>query len=493
MIVEVEIYSDIRKLTKEGLSQRAIAKKLNISRQTVKKYCDGENVPWSRKDYSRPPGIVTTDVITFIEECFKNDTDEKLRKQRHTAKRIYDRLVDEMGFEGAESTIRRTVRAMRSAQTVPPQAMMPLSYEPGEAMQIDWGVATVYLGEEKIKVNIFCARLCYSCDIFVAAFKAANEESFLEAQQLAFIHFGGIPRRVIFDNAKVAVKEGFGLYAKPQANYLSFTAHYSFDIDFCNPAKGNEKGLVENLVGYSRRNFMVPVPHAADITELNQRLKASCLKYRATHQIQGRNNTVYEMTLEESRYLSALPKYQFDTSKTIIARTDDFSTVRFEKNNYSVPTRYLMQDITVKGYGNTIALYHKNLEVASFERCYEKGKTEYRLEHYIDLLERKPRSVRNARPVKDTVAQELIEWGMLFPGGNKDMVKLLRLCVDYGQNKVLSIKRQIPGGIVPTVDLVRSYLNQPTDSSVIYLMNELEVESVDLAAYDRKYGMVAER
>jgi transposase len=211
VIVEVEIYSDIRKLTKEGLSQRAIAKKLNISRQTVKKYCDGESVPWSRKDYSRPPGIVTSDVVTFIEECFKTDTDENLRKQRHTVKRIYDRLLDEMGFEGAESTIRRTVRVMRSAKTVPPQAMMPLSYEPGEAMQIDWGVATVYLGEEKIKVNIFCARLCYSCDIFVAAFKSANEESFLEAQQLAFIHFGGIPRRVIFDNAKVAVKEGFGL------------------------------------------------------------------------------------------------------------------------------------------------------------------------------------------------------------------------------------------------------------------------------------------
>jgi len=443
--------------------------------------------------FKTPPGIVTSDVTTFIEECFKADTDEKLSKQMHTAKRIYDRLVDEMGFEGAESTIRRTVRAMRSAHAVPPQAMMPLSYEPGEAMQIDWGVATVYLGEEKTKVNVFCARLCYSCDIFVAAFKAANEEAFLEAQQLAFVHFGGIPRRVIFDNAKVAVKEGFGLYAKPQAKYLSFTAHYSFDIDFCNPAKGNEKSLVENLVGYSRRNFMVPVPHAANIAELNQMLKTFCLKYRAAHQIQGRNSTVQEMSLEESRYLSTLPRFQFDTSKTVVAKTDDFSTVRFEKNNYSVPTRYLMQDITVKGYGNTVVLYHKNLEVASFERCYASGKTEYRLEHYIDLLERKPRSVWNARPVKDTVAKELIEWGRLLPGGNKDMVKLLRLCVDYGQDKVLSIKRLIPGGVVPTVDLVRSYLNQPSDSSVIYLLNEFEVESVDLAAYDRKYGIAVEQ
>lgn len=198
------------------------------------------------------------------------------------------------------------------------------------------------------------------------------------------------------------------------------------------------------------------------------------------------------MSLEESRHLSALPKFKFDTSKTVIAKVDDYSTVRFEKNNYSVPTSYLRQDVTVKGYGNKVGIYHKNTEIASFERCYASGKTDYNLEHYLDLLERKPRSVQNARPVKDNVAQELLEWGKLLPGGNKDMVKLLRLCVDYGQDKILSIKKLIPNNIVPTVDMVRSYLNQPVESTVIYLKNEVEVAAVDLTSYDRKYGMVAE-
>ena len=493
MIIEVEIYKVVRKLTIEGMSQRAIAKQLGISRQTVKKYGEGDTVPGNRKEYDRLAGVVSPDILAFIESCFEADAEANLPKQKHTAKRIYDRLVAEKTFKGAESTIRRTVRLLRSAHAVPPQAMVPLSYAPGEALQIDWGVATVYLDEQKTKLNIFCARLCYSCDIFVVAYKAANEESFLEAQQLAFDHFNGVPKRVIFDNAKVAVKEGFGHYAKPQAKYLSFSAHYAFDLDFCNPAKGNEKGLVENLVGYSRRNFLVPVVHVPDIASLNRQLLASCLEYRKAHKIQGRNQSVLEMATEENLFLNAIPKFRFDTSKTVVAKTDDYSTVRFEKNNYSVPTRYLMQDITIKAQGNLVVLWHKNIEVASFERCYASGKTLYRLEHYIDLLERKPRSVKNARPVKETVSKELLDWGRLLPGGNKDMVKLLRLCVDHGQEKVLSIRHLIPGGIVPTVDLVRSYLIPSVTAPVLHLKSELEVDPVDLAVYDRKYGMAVDQ
>jgi hypothetical protein len=199
------------------------------------------------------------------------------------------------------------------------------------------------------------------------------------------------------------------------------------------------------------------------------------------------------MQKEENRFLIALPKFRFDTSRTALLKPDDYSTVRFEKNNYSVPTRYLTQEITVKGHGNRVTLHHRNTEVASFERCYASGETMYRLEHYIDLLERKPRSVRNARPVKETVTEELLEWGKLLPGGNKDMVRLLRLCVDHGQDKVLSIRHLVPGGIVPTVDLVRSYLVPAETAPVLHLKSELEVKPVDLAVYDRKYGMAVEQ
>jgi len=490
VIIEVDIYEEIRRLHLDGMSQRSIALKLGISRQTVKKYWDGDTVPWVRKDYERSAEITTTKVKAFIVGCLKEDQVENLNKQKHTSKKIYDRLVEEKDFIGGESTIRKAVKQLRKENLVPPQSMMPLSYQPGEAIQIDWGEATVYLNNIKTRLYTFCARLCYSCDIFVMAFRAANQESFLEAQQLAFDYFNGIPKRVIFDNAKVAVKEGFGLYAKPQSIYLSFSAHYAFNLDFCNPAKGNEKGLVENLVGYSRRNFLVPVPRLKSIEELNQNLLKSCLKYRNTHKIQGKSSSVKIMFDEEIKCLSVIPKFRFDTSKTSVAQVDDCSTVRFEKNNYSVPTKYIRQDVTVKGYGNYVQIIHKNLEIASFPRCYYSGRTEYKLEHYIDLLERKPRSVFNARPVKENIKNELLEWGALLPGGNKEMVKLLRLCVDYGQDRILSIRHLIPSNIVPSVDMVRTYLDEPTETSTIYIRNDVNVDSVDLKKYDRKYGMV---
>ena len=491
--VEMDTYKDIRQSFIDGESQRHIAKRLGISRQTVKKYCEGSSHPDVRKTYERPPDTITDEVKQFILDCFQADKDEHLKKQRHTAKRIYDRLVEEKRFIGAESTIRKAVKELKEEQTVPPQANVPLSYEPGEAIQIDWGEVTVYINDERIKLYTFCGRLCYSCDIFVQVFKSANQEAFLEAQQRMFSFFGGITRRIIFDNAKVAVKEGFGLYAKPQNKYLSFSAHYAFDLDFCNPAKGNEKSLVENLVGYSRRNFLVPVPRVSSIEELNQKLWNDCLKYRETHKVQSRNHPVNILYQEELGYLNPIPIFQFDTSKTVVASVDDYSTVRYEKNNYSVPVKYLRKEVTVKGYGNHIRILYQNTEIATYLRCYFTGKTLYKLEHYIDLLERKPRSVFNAKPVKASVTEALLDWGKQLPGGNKEMVKLLRLCVDYGEEKILSIKDQIPSHIVPTVDMVRTQLNEPIESSVIYLShNEVPVEHVDLTVYDKKYGVVVQ-
>lgn len=403
MIIEMDIYSEIRTRFSNGESIRSIASRLEISRQTVKKYCEGSTHPEVRKVYQRGSDVITDRVEQFIQSCFREDAVQKLKKQAHTAKRIYDRLVEELEFQGSYSTIRKAVRNQKAVHTVPPQSSVPLSYAPGEAVQIDWGEATVYIENQKTKVHTFCGRLCHSCDIFVQVYKSANEETFLEAQQVMFDFFGGVPRRVIFDNAKVAVKEGFGLYAKPQVRYLAFSAHYAFATDFCNPAKGNEKGLVENLVGYSRRNFLVPVPRVADIDELNRKLWNDCLAYRENHKVEQREHPVKVLYQEDLNSLTPIPRYRYDTSKTIMAKVDDFSTVRYEKNNYSVPTKYLRKDITVKGYANTLCILHNNSIIATYSRYYGSGNTQYRLEHYIDLLERKPRSVFNAKPVKSPV------------------------------------------------------------------------------------------
>jgi transposase len=452
--IEVEIYERIRYLHEhEGMGQRAIAKALGISRNTVKKYYDGSQVPWERQGVSgRKPYVMTEEVILFIKECLAQDETENIKKQKHTAKRIYDRLVDEKGFTGGESTIREVVAQLRENR---PDAFIPLAYDPGEAIQIDWGEAKIYLAGKKITVNIFCMRECYGADIYCAAFYRQNEESFLEAQVSGFEYFGGVSKRIIFDNAKVAVKEGFGAHAKVQDKYKALSAHYAFQCEFCNVAAGHEKGLVEGLVGWVRRNIFVPIPRVNSIQELNSELMNRCLKYRE-HKIKGKPSTVGEMAAVSRAHMTQLPRYKFDSSKTITARADSFSTVRFHYNNYSIPYQYAGREISVKGFGNEVAMFYRNTEIVRYTRCYERNKTMYRLEHYIDLIERRPRSVFNAKPVKNSISAELIEIGRKLSGPH-EMVKLLRLFVDYGEEKLITAISHVQSPEI-SVEQIQAYL-----------------------------------
>lgn len=454
----MEIYEKIRHLHEhEGKSQRSIAKILGISRNTVKKYFDGSHVPWQRQGVSgRQRYVVTEQVLEFILDCLACDEAENVKKQRHTAKRIYDRLVEEKNFKGGETTIREIVAQLRSKQA---KAFIPLAYDPGEAIQIDWGEATVYLQGQKKKVHIFCMRECYSADMYCKAFYRPNEESFLEGQISGLDYYEGAPKRMIFDNAKVAVKEGFGLHAKVQDRYKALAAHYAFQCDFCNIAAGHEKGLVEGLVGWVRRNILVPIPRVENIDELNQLLLQRCLQYRK-HKIKEREQNVGEMATTSKTRMIPLPGYRFDSSKCITARVGDFSTVRFDYNHYSVPFRYVNKEITIKGYGNEVVMVYRNAEIARYTRSYERGKTLYRLEHYIDLIEQRPRSVFNAKPVKSNITAELLEIGRRL-SGPREMVKLLRLCMDYGEPQVMEAIRSIKGSVF-TIEQIQSHLQSNT-------------------------------
>ena len=490
MVVGMELYSQIREAYLSGESQRSIAYRLEVSRQTVKKYCEGQTMPGVRKEYTRIPSVVTEDIEAFIQNCIVTDGMEGLKKQTHTAKRIYDRLVAEKKFTGSYSIVRRIVHEVKE-DFVPAQADMPLEYDPGDAIQIDWGEATVYLGGERKTVQFFCGRLCCSCDIFVMACQSQNSESFLEAQQRMFNHFGGVPRRLIFDNAKVAVKEGFGLHAKPQDSYRAFAAHYAFNTDFCNIASGNEKGLVEGLVNYARKNFFVPVPRAATMEELNEHLLIACLSYRKSHKVNGRTSTVAEAYEMERAFLHPIAPYKYETARIATPAVGDYATVRFDRNSYSVPVRFLRKTVTVKGYANYVHIICDKDTVVIYERLFGQDKTAYKLEHYLDLLDRKPRSVFQAKPVRQNVRQELLDWGKILPGGNREMVKLLRLCVDYGEDRILAIKDSMPSGLIPNVDIIRSYLDAPKRDNIIHFNCEIPVTQSSLAYYDEKCGVAA--
>lgn len=404
MVISMNEYKQIRQRYLNGESMRSIAKALGISRNTVKKYCNGENVPWERKVPERESTVVTADVLAFITSCLKEDEEEGLKKQMHTAKRIYDRLVDEMNFGGGESTVRRVVSEIRGKM---PKAFIPLQFDPADAMQVDWGEATVYLDGEKSIVHLFCARLCYSCRPIVLAYRKQNEESFLDAFVNTFHILGGTTERVLFDNGKVAVKEGFGAHARMQDGYCALSAHYGFDAVFCNPAEGHEKGLVEGLVGWARRNICVPVPKVANMEELNQLLLARCLKYE-THTIRGKKASVGEMFKEEQPSLRKLPPYIFETAKCMNVRVNAFSTVRFKTNTYSVPVKYVGHEVSVKGYPETVEIYFKGEQISVHTRLVGKNRFSYHLSDYMPLLRQRPRSVFDAAPVKQNIPPEVL-------------------------------------------------------------------------------------
>lgn len=405
VVITMKDYKEIRQRYLAGESQRTIAKAMHISRNTVAKYCQGDSVPWERKQYERDNGVLTPDIIQFIQSCLDEDQDEGLKKQTHTAKRIYDRLVEEKGFSGGESTVRRKVKELRSDF---PKAFVPLQSDPGDALQVDWGEATVYLANTRITINIFCARLCYSCRPIVLAYRRQNEESFLDAFVHVFDILNGVPKRVIFDNGRVAVKKGFGKQAEKQAGYASLSAHYGFDAIFCNPAEGHEKGLVEGLVGWARRNILVPVPHIDSVEELNALLLERCLKYEQ-HKIQGKPSAVGEMFREEQSKLMPLPGYRFEIAKCMNVRVSSFSLVRYQTNSYSVPVEYVGRHVGLKAYPEAIEIYCDGKLISWHPRALGKEQTSYHLQDYLPLLERRPRAVLNAAPVLQTVPPEVLE------------------------------------------------------------------------------------
>lgn len=480
MAIEVDVYEKIRYLhEQDGMSQRGIAKQLGISRNTVKKYFDGSHVPWQRQGISgRYPTVITKDVMDFIHSCFAADNIENIKNQKHTAKRIYTRLVEEKGFIGGESTIRRLVAELKDT---PQKAFLPLEYDPGEAVQIDWGEAIAYLQGKKTRIYLWCMRECYSADIFCQAFHRPNQESFLEGQISGFDFFCGIPQKVIFDNARVAVKEGFGIHAKMQDRYTAFAAHYAFKAEFCNIASGHEKGLVEGLVGWTRRNIFVPVPRVESIEELNEELLKRCLKYRE-HRITGRNHDVGTMAKITAAKMIPLPIYKFDPSKSTLARVDDFATVRFDHNKYSVHVKYVGKEVTVKGFGNQIRILYRNQELACYPRCYERGQTKYQLAHYLDLIEQRPRSAYNAKPVKTNLSAELMEIGRRL-SGPKEMITLLKLYANYGEPKLLAAL-SVQAGQKISIQQIEAQLLAVDPPSSLQSELDVKVEKPQLGRYD---------
>lgn len=371
----------------DGWSIRRISRQLGLARQTVRKALRVTELPHYEREHAPPRPVVGLFEPVIARWLAEDRTAPK--KQRHTAKRIYDRLVTEYGFTGHEATIRRTVARLRPKT---PEAFVPLTVAWGEQAQVDWGQATVRIGGRSVVAHLFCLRLRASQVPFVWAAPTEKLEAFLAGHVRAFDWLGGVPATCLYDNPKTAVVRILaGPHRQEHEVFSSLRAHYLFESVFCRPAQGHEKGAVENLVGYARRNTLVPVPEVASWDELNAHLLAWCDQERSR---------LADRWQREAAALRPLPPVAFRPALTRLLPVSPSSVVRVDHNRYSVPGRYVGRTLLVRVFTERIEVWDGTTLIAEHRRRYGRGETAMKIEHYLPVIARKPRAATHAAVVE---------------------------------------------------------------------------------------------
>jgi len=350
-------------------------------------------------------------------------------KQRHTAKRIFERLREERGFTGGYTIVKDYVH---TAKLQSREMFVPLTHAPGEA-QADFGEAWVVMAGVKLKAHFLAMDLPHSDDCFAIAFPAETTEAFLEGHVRAFDYFGAVPTRILYDNTKIAVARILGGEERVTTRAFSeLQSHYLFADKFGRPAKGNDKGKVEGLVGYARRNFMVPIPHFNSWDELNAHLEAECRK-RRQRRLRGHSETIGERFERDRAAMLPLPAAPYEACEKISARVNSLSLVRYRANDYSVPTQYGHRQVWVKGYVHEMVITCGSDVIARHERSYEREAVVFDPLHYLALIEQKTRALDQAAPLANwqlpecfATLRRLLE-ARLKKHGSREYVQVLRL------------------------------------------------------------------
>lgn len=378
-----------------GLSQRAACEKYQLGWHTLKKILVHADPPGYRRRQSRPKRVLAP-VLPIIHEILESDQ-KAPKKQRHTAKRIFERLKAEHGYRGGKTVVEDAVRAWRQTHQ---EVFLPLVHPPGEA-QVDFGEATIRQAGVERKVALFVMTLPYSGAIFIQAFPRECTETFLEGHRRAFEFFGGVPRRISYDNSAIAVIEVFkGRERKLTKEFLRLQSHYLFQEHFCLVRRPNEKGNVERLIGFARRNFLVPVPEVGSIEALNAQLQERCVGDR-TERTRGKTTIKAELLREDQAAFLPLPKQAFEARRVGQRTADSQSLIRFDDNDYSVPVQYAHRRLTVVATVSDVRLVFDDRLIARHVRCWDRERTFFEPIHYLALLERKPGGFDFAKPLEN--------------------------------------------------------------------------------------------
>ncbi len=428
----VELYRKVRLACRhEGLSGREAARRFGIDRKTVAKILAHSVPPGYRLQVPRKRPKL--DPFTGIIDRILEEDRATHRKQQHTAKRIFERLRDEHGFEGGKTIVKDYVRERRRRLR---EMFVPLAHPAGHA-QADFGEAVVIIAGVERKAHFFAMDLPHSDKCFVKAYPRATTEAWLDGHSSAFAFFDGVPQSILYDNDKRLVARILpdGTRQRTQA-FSALQSHYLFEDRYGRPGKGNDKGKVEGLVGYARRNFMVPVPRVESWDALNADLLQHCRK-RGDDVLRGHRESIDERFARDQEALMALPPVPFDACEKMGTRVSSLSLVRYRSNDYSVPVAYGHREVWVRGYVHEVVIGCGGEVIARHPRSYEREDLIFDPLHYLALLEKKIGALDQAAPLQGwelpeafATLRRLLE-ARMGKNGKREYVQVLRLLESF--------------------------------------------------------------
>lgn len=485
----------------KGLSQRKVAKMVGVSRHTVARYADSTDVPKYTRSAPYPTPVLTEEFQTEIRRLW-GENQYLPKKQRWIGRTIYEALV-ELGYQGSESTVRRHLAALRKEQRSKP-AFSPLEFDPGEVMEMDWGEAMVTLAGQATKVQILSMRLRWSGMPFVIAYPNQKQEAMFDGLQRGFYALGGAPEKLTADNLRQAVAKVLeGRNRKEQDAFLSFRTHFLVESNFCTPASGHEKGSVENLIGFAQRNIVGPRLMSDSWEHLQAVLWERCLKY-AERTFWGEKQSVLERWKREQAFFKhKLPEQPYDCGRFAPVTSNKVSCVTFETCRYSVPVRYANQKLSLRAYWDRIDIYNGLQLIASHPRCYEREQEVLDLDHYLELLFKKPGALDHAKAFRRAKLPAVYhrfrtELRRRNPKGDREFVQILMLHREFSVDKVQAAlqtalsNRTVDLGVVRQLLLKMDATGPRPTAHYVGDFAEIQVQQPQLGLYDRllKRGVV---
>ena len=460
---------------REHLSIREICRRTGLSRNTIRKYLRSDTVEPTFKVPDRPSKL---DPFADRLSAWLKTEANKPRKQKRTVLQLHADLVS-LGYGGSYNRVAAFAREwkadrQREMNTTGRGTFVPLTFEPGEAFQFDWSEDWAIIGNERTKLQVAHTKLSYSRAFIVRAYPLQTHEMLFDAHNHAFRVLGGVPRRGIYDNMKTAIdKVGRGKERDINARFLAMASHYLFELEFCNPASGWEKGQVEKNVQDARHRLWQPTPRFPSVDALNDWLEARCKEFWAQTPHGKMQGSIADLWAEEVRTLMPASR-PFDGFIEYTKRVTPTCLVHLERNRYSVPASFANRPVSLRVYPDRVVVAAEGMVICEHRRIIDRshdqpGKTVYDWRHYLAVVQRKPGALRNGAPFVElpeafrTLQQHLLK----KPGGDREMVDILALVLQHDEDAVLlAVEMALETG-VPTKTHVLNLLHRLVDGKSI--------------------------